>query len=252
MLGGDPGRQRDALWQYLARGPEAREPQGFVLEPLVIPVTNEAVMIRRAFPGIGKRGIGVGYPGGINLSFDAGQMRLGSIWSGGFIEASSLWRGQGSGQARILGKDTTTFPPGPAFAVLASPDAAWPALDPTPRPSPHSFTGYALDAQRRPTLRYSVEGFPVEDFFIERRDNAGGVFLERILKFPAQPPAGMHFRVAADKIIEPRGANEFAVGQNLRVRLPFAPLLRQAGESQEILLPVHGELRIEYHPAAKP
>ena len=252
VLGGDPGRQRDALWQYLARGPEAREPQGFVLEPLIVSVTNEAIMIRRAFPGIGKRGIGVGYPGGINLSFDAGQMRLGSIWSGGFIEASSLWRGQGSGQARILGKDTTTFPPGPAFAVLASPDASWPALDPTPRPSPHSFTGYALDAQRRPTLRYSVEGFPVEDFFIERRDNAGGVFLERILKFPAPPPAGMHFRVAADKIIEPRGANEFAVGQNLRVRLPFAPLLRQAGESQEILLPVRGELRIEYHPAAKP
>jgi mono/diheme cytochrome c family protein len=252
VLGGDPGRQRDALWQYLARGPEAREPQGFVLEPLVVSVTNEAIMIRRAFPGIGKRGIGVGYPGGINLSFDAGEMRLGSIWSGGFIEASGLWRGQGAGQARILGKDTTTFPPGPAFAVLASPDAAWPALDPTPRPSPHSFTGYALDAQRRPTLRYSVEGFPVEDFFIERRDNAGGVFLERILKFPAQPPAGMHFRVAADKIIEPRGANEFAVGQNLRVRLPFAPLLRQAGESQEILLPVQGELRIEYHPAAKP
>ncbi|MFM8334599.1 MAG: DUF6797 domain-containing protein [Opitutaceae bacterium] len=252
VLGGDPGRQRDALWQYLARGPEAREPQGFVLEPLVVSVTNEAVMIRRAFPGIGKRGIGVGYPGGINLSFDAGQMRLGSIWSGGFIEASGLWRGQGAGQARILGKDTTTFPPGPAFAVLASLEAAWPALDPAPRPSTHAFNGYTLDARQRPTLRYSVDGFPVEDFFIERRDTGGNVFLERTLKFPAPPPPGMHFRVAADKIIEPRGAHEFAVGQNLRVRLPFAPLLRQAGESQELLLPVHGELRIEYHPAAKP
>jgi hypothetical protein len=139
VLGGDSGKQRDVLWQYLERGPEAREPQGLVLEPLVISVPNEAVIIRRAFPGIGKRGIGVGYPGGINLSFDAGQMRLGSIWSGGFIEASGLWRGQGSGQARILGKDTTPFPPGPAFAVLASPEAAWPALDATPGPSPHSF-----------------------------------------------------------------------------------------------------------------
>ncbi len=252
VLGGDSGRQRDALWQYLTRGPEAREPQGLVLEPLIISVPNEAIMIRRAFPGIGKRGIGVGYPDGINLSFDAGQMRLGSIWSGGFIEASSLWRGQGSGQARILGKDTTTFPSGPAFAVLATPETAWPAPDPTPRPSPHSFTGYTLDAQQRPTLRYSVEGVPVEDFFIERRDPAGKVFLERTLRFPAPLPAGMHFRVAADKFIEPRGANEFAVGQNLRVRLPAAPLVRPAGDSRELLLPVQGELRIEYHPAAKP
>jgi len=252
VLGGDPGRQRDALWQYLERGPEAREPQGLALDPLVISVSNEAVIIRRAFPGIGKRGLGVGYPGGINLSFDAGQMRLGSIWSGGFIEASGLWRGQGAGQARILGQDTTTFPPGAAFAVLTSSEAAWPALDPTPRPSPHAFTGYTLDDRQRPTLRYSVEGFPVEDFFIERRDRGGSMFLARTLKFPAQPPPGLHFRVAADKIVEPRGPNEFAVGQNLRVRLSAAPLVRRVGEARELLLPVHEELRIEYHPVAKP
>jgi mono/diheme cytochrome c family protein len=252
VLGGDSGRQRDALWQYLARGPEAREPQGLVLEPLVIPVLNEAVIIRRAFPGIGKRGIGVGYPGGINLAFDAGQMRLGSIWSGGFIEASGLWRGQGAGLARILGKDTTTFPPGPAFAVLDSAESAWPVADPSPRPSPHAFSGYTLDAQQRPTLRYSVAGLLVEDLFRERRDSGGNLFLERTLKFPSLPPAGTHFRVAADRVIEPRGTNEFAVGSNLRVRLPARPLIRSAGELLELLLPVTGELRIEYHLAVKP
>ena len=252
VLGGDSGQQRDVLWQYLERGPEAREPQGLVLEPLVIPVTDEAVIIRRAFPGIGKRGIGVGYPGGMNLSFDAGQMRLGSIWSGGFIEASGIWRGQGAGQARILGKDTTTFPPGPAFAVLDSPDAAWPAPDATPRPSPYSFTGYTLDAQQRPTLRYSAEGVSVEDSFIERRDPGGRVFIERTLKFPAGSPAALHFRVATDKLIEPRGPREFAVGKNLRVRLPSEPLVRPAGEGKELLLPVRGELRIEYHLTATP
>ncbi|MFZ9838765.1 MAG: hypothetical protein ACO3JJ_09565 [Opitutaceae bacterium] len=252
VLSGDAGRQRDALWQYLARGPEAREPPGLVLEPLVIAVADEAVIIRRAFPGIGKRGIGVGYPGGINLSFDAGQMRLGSIWSGGFIEASGLWRGQGAGQARILGPDATAFPPGPAFAVLAAADAAWPAPDPTPRPSPDAFAGYTLDAQQRPTFRYSVDGFPVEDCFRERRDSGGGVFLERTVRFPVAPRPGLHFRVAADPVIEPRGGTEFAVGRNLRVRLPATPLVRRAGEAWELLLPVHGELRIEYHPAAKP
>jgi mono/diheme cytochrome c family protein len=252
VLGGDPGRQRDALWQWLARGPEAQEPQGLVLEPLVVEVKNEAVIIRRAFPGIGKRGIGVGYPGGINLAFDAAQMRLGSLWSGGFIEASGLWRGQGAGQARLLGRDVVSFPPGPAFAVLSAPDALWPVLDPTPRPSPFSFNGYTLDARQRPTLRYTVDGFAVEDFFIERRDAAGTMFLERTLTFPAAPPPGMHFRVAADKVIEPRGANEFAVGKSLRVRLPAAAIVRSAGDGNELLLPVRGALRIEYHPSARP
>lgn len=252
VLGGDPGRQRDALWQWLAQGPEAREPEGLVLEPLVVEVKDEAVIIRRAFPGIGKRGMGVGYPGGINLAFDAAQMRLASVWSGGFIEASGLWRGQGSGQAHLLGREVVNFQPGPAFAVLATPDAPWPALDLTPRPSPHSFRGYTLDAQQRPTLRYTVDGVAVEEFFIERRDAGGKLYLERTLKFPAAPPAGLHLRVAADKLIEPRGGNDFAVGKHLLVRLPAAPLVRAADEVKELLLPVRDEMKLEYHLPARP
>jgi hypothetical protein len=222
-----------------------------VLEPLVVEVKDEAVIIRRAFPGIGKRGIGIGYPGGINLAFDAAQMRLASVWSGGFIEASGLWRGQGAGQARLLGKDVVNFPPGPAFAVLATPTAPWPVLDPTPRPSPNLFKGYTLDVKRRPTLRYSVDGVAVEDYFSERRDAGGKIFLERTLKFPVTPPPGMHFLVAADKIIEARGANEFAVGRNLGVRLPSAPVVRDSADLKELLLPVRGELRLEYHLTSK-
>lgn len=253
VLGGDPGRQRDALWQFLAQGPEAGEPAGLSLEPLIVEVRDEAVIVRRAFPGIGKRGLGVGYPGGINLAFDAEQMRLASVWSGGFIEASGLWRGQGSGQARPLGKDLVNFPPGPAFAVLASPTTAWPALDPTPRISPNSFKGYTLDAQQRPTLRYTLDGFLVEDFFIERTGPAGVRYLERTLKFPSAPPAGMHFRVALEKDIEPSTGNDFAIGKNLLVRLPTAPLVRDAGGQKELLLPVRGgELKLEYHLTAKP
>lgn len=252
VLGGDSGQQRDALWQYLEQGPDASEPAGLVLEPLVITVKDEAVIIRRAFPGIGKRGIGVGYPGGINLSFDAGQMRLASLWTGGFIEASGIWRGQGAGEARILGRDAVRFPSGPAFAVLTQPDLAWPVPDPTSRPRTVSFRGYTLDDRGRPTFRYLVDGFAVEDFFVERPD-AGRPRLERTLRFPDAPPAGLHFRVAADKSIEPRGANEYAIGKSLVVRLSGPGTVRVAGDSKELLLPVTGgELNLEYHFIAKP
>jgi hypothetical protein len=215
-------------------------------------VKDEAVIIRRAFPGIGKRGIGVGYPGGINLSFDAEQMRLASLWTGGFIEASGIWRGQGAGQARILGRDAVKFPSGPAFAVLTQPDMAWPVPDPTPRPRTVSFQGYTLDDRQRPTFRYLVNGFAVEDFFIERTVS-GQLRLERTLRFPGAPPAGLYFRVAADTSIEPRGANEFAIGRSLVVRLSGPGTVRGVGDAKELLLPVTGgELKLEYHFNAKP
>jgi mono/diheme cytochrome c family protein len=253
LLDGDPVRQRDALWRYLEQGPDAGEPAGLILEPLVVTVADAAVIIRRAFPGIGKRGLGVGYPGGINLSFDAEQMRLASLWTGGFIEASGIWRGQGAGQARILGKDTVTFAPGSAFAVLAQPDSAWPIPDPTPRPRPSSFHGYSLDDSQRPTFRYAVDGFAVEDFFRERRDAAGRLYLERTLTFPSALPAGLHFRIAVGKSVAARGTNEFAIGGNWIVRLATTGVVRTIGDTRELLLPVTGSgLKMEYHLSVTP
>lgn len=252
ILGGDPGRQRDALWQYLARGPEAGEPQGLVLEPLVVAVTNEAVIIRRAFPGIGKRGIGVGYPAGINLAFDAGQLRLGSVWSGGFIEASGIWRGQGAGQARILGRDTVDFPPGVAFAVLESLATAWPT-NLAKQAEGFAFKGYSLDAQQRPTFRYEVGGVLVEDTFRDVKTGDAKPNLVRLLKFPQRPPPpGLHFRVMVDRLIEPSGGREFTVGKGLRLRLSAPGIVRESGDARELLLPVNGPFTIEYHLTGQP
>ena len=251
-LGGDPRKQRDALWQYLLRGPEAREPQGLILEPLIVAVTNEAVMIRRAFPGIGKRGIGVGYPAGVNLAFDAGQIRLSSIWSGGFIEASPLWRGQGSGQARILGKDTVNFPPGVAFAVLNSQTTPWPT-NLAKQAEGLAFKGYFLDAQQRPTFQYEFEEVPIEDAFLDVKSNDGKSHLARSIKFPKNPPPnGLRFRVAVDKVIEARSEREYAVGRGLLIRLPTSGVIRDQGDTRELLLPVTGTFTIEYHLLGKP
>ena len=252
VLGGAPGKQRDALWQYLAGGPEAREPQGLVLDSLFVTVSNEAVIIRRAFPGIGKRGIGVGYPGGINLAFDAGQMRLGSIWSGGFIEASPLWRGQGSGQANLLGRDRVNFPAGVAFARLESPASPWPT-NLTKQVEGFAFKGYSLDAQQRPTFRYELEGVLVEDVFLDVKGDEAKPHFVRSLRFPQRPPPpGLHFRVAADKVIESRGDGDFAVGKGLWVRLSAPGTVRDADDTRVLLLPVTGAFTIEYHLLGKP
>ena len=50
-------------------------------------------MLRRSYPEVGKRGIGVGYPQGVNLVFDAEQMRLAMIWKGMDIETRLVIEG---------------------------------------------------------------------------------------------------------------------------------------------------------------
>jgi mono/diheme cytochrome c family protein len=254
VLGGDPGKQRDALWQYLEVGPDAGEPRGLVLEPLVIAVREEAVMLRRAYPGIGKRGIGVGYPAGINLSFDAGQMRLGSIWTGGFIEASGFWRGQGAGNAHILGKDTVDFPAGPALALLESATTAWPT-NLASQAAGFEFKGYWLDAKQRPTFRYQFYQLMIEDRFLDVKDAAAKPHLERTLTFSqGTVPAGLYLRLAEGQSIEPLGAGDYAVGKTLRLRLPVAGIVRDSDKGRELLLPLAGSapITIEYHLTGNP
>jgi len=252
ILGGDAGLQRSAIWRYLAQGPDAREPQGLVLEPLMLLADKKAILLRRAYPGIGKRGIGVGYPAGINLSFDAEMLRLASVWTGGFIEASSLWRGQGSGQARILGKDAVTFPPGPAFAILDSLSASWPTNAVTAGQE-SSFEGYTLDALERPAFRYMIGNLGVEDYFKDTKIDGAKPHLTRQLNLRKDSlPKGLYFRVATDKSIRARAEREYEIGGKLLLRMSESGIIRNMDGVQELLVPVSGPIEIEYHLIEKP
>ena len=129
ILEGDADLQIDAIWQYLSKGQEARRPAGVRPEPIPYgPENGEAVMLRRQYTGIGKRGIGVGYPSGINLSFDASKLALGSIWKGKFAEMSPVWRGQGSGFVKEAGDGLVRMVAGPSFAKLEAVDDEWPLV----------------------------------------------------------------------------------------------------------------------------
>jgi putative heme-binding domain-containing protein len=162
-LTGTPQEQVEALWQYLIDGRQARAPRGVIRKPLEIVVKDEARMLRRSYPGIGKRGIGVGYPGGINLAFDAEQQRLATLWKGGFVDPGGVWYGQGHGKVRTLGP-ALSLPAGPELDDTMKP---WAVDD--GRPPHHRFLGYTLDEKRRPTFRYSFHDIQVEDYFAEMR-----------------------------------------------------------------------------------
>jgi putative heme-binding domain-containing protein len=211
-IAGTPEDQVEAIWQYLLDGRQARAPAGVVREPLEIVVTDEAKMLRRQYPGIGKRGIGVGYPGNVNIAFDAEQLRLASIWKGKFVEASAVWRGQGSGNVRLLGRPVD-FATGPDLD-----DAKRPLITDKGRPPNHHFKGYVLDGQRRPTFRYEFEEVKVTDYFVQITDEERRR-LQRTVSLESKVARdGLRFRVATAKSISQKDES-FLVGENLRVRV---------------------------------
>ena len=213
MLDGDMHAQIEAIWIYLQDGRQARVPRGLIREPIELLATDRAVMLRRSYQGIGKRGIGVGYPGGVNLAFDAEQLRLGTIWKGKFAEPSGVWRGQGSGNVRPLGSDVIQFARGPEFDDAESP---WAVDD--GRPPKHHFTGYSLDELDRPTFTYRFDDIEVEDFFADEQSSQPT--LHRTLTFTSDSRrSGLVFRAGTAKQIIAEGNNAFLLGDSLRIHI---------------------------------
>lgn len=236
-LEGEPDYQIEAIWQYLLDGRQARMPSGVVRKPLEIVVANEAQILRRKYPDIGKRGIGVGYPGGVNIAYDAEQMRLGLIWKGKFADPSGVWRGQGSGQVRPMGQ-TISFDKGPELDFK---EERWVVDD--GRPPNHRFKGYVLDDARRPTFQYTIGDMTVSDFFQETVGASNDeTFLRRTITINSKTnetdveEKTLSFRVASSNKIEDQQNGVYRINDRLTVRfgLEREPLIvsKEAGGEQ--------------------
>ncbi len=216
ILNGDRDLQIEALWQYLLEGRQARTPRGLIREPLELLATDEAVMLRRSYPGIGKRGIGVGYPNQVNLAFDAEQMRLALIWKGKFADPGGVWRSQGHGRVRPLGDSLLQFAPGPDLD-----DADDPWIVDEGRPPHHQFKGYSLDDKMRPRFKYQFANVSVEDYSIDLLDpSTGRAFIRRTLTLQSSDGSpNITFRAATGKKVEQVDDGLFVVDDQLTVRV---------------------------------
>ncbi len=216
ILDGNRDLQIEALWQYLLDGRQARTPRGLIREPIELLATDEAVMLRRSYRGVGKRGIGVGYPHQVNLVFDAEQMRLAMIWKGRFADPSGVWRSQGHGTVRPLGSDLMTFAPGPDLD-----DAQNPWIVDDGRPPQHRFRGYSLDDVQRPRFRYEFADVQVEDYFVDALDEPGNrPLIRRTVVLKSQSDrTNLSFRAATGKSIRRLDEHEFLVDDRLKIRI---------------------------------
>jgi len=171
-------------------------------DPIPLVVAQEPVIYRNFIQGAGNRGIGVGYPGGINIAWSAESMNLALIWRGAFIDASRHWNSRGGGHEKPLGYDVLQ-PTGevtPAFFITDKPDAAWPQWDKTKRYDDFKWQGYTLDAKRSPTFRYTWHDAAVEESFTISGDGNkpdGNAKLTRTLKISGALPANAWYRIAS-------------------------------------------------------
>ncbi len=220
ILGGDRSRQIEALWLFLSDGYSTDTPKGVFREPMrLLARSDEAVMLRRSYPGVGKRGIGVGYPGGVNLVFNAEQLCLATLWRGEFADPVGVWTSQGHGTVRPLSRARIEISQGPELAMLDQLDSDWPKS--VERPVAHQFRGYSLDSRRRPIFRYTVGSLKIEDAFTDTPDaSAERHLLRRTLQFhSSSKDATPVLRAARNKAIESIAPDRFRVGNSLEINL---------------------------------
>jgi hypothetical protein len=233
VLEGDAAKQSEAVWLFLEDGSKAAIPPGIIKNAIPLVPTKEAIIYRNFIQGAGSRAIAVGYPEKAHLAFDANQLRLALIWQGAFIDASKHWTDRGVGYQTPLGDAVVTLPTGPAFARLTSEADPWPKD--TDKDKDH-FRGYRLTKDQRPTFIYEVGGLVVEDFPNAVAGEKSPGFKRELTVTTKDAVNNLYFRAAVADVIEPLKDGWFAVGKEMRVRLPGGIVRESAGKKELILL----------------
>ena len=196
---------------------------------------GEATLYRNFIDGAGPRAIGVGYHEGVNLAFDANNMRLAMIWHGEFIDGARHWIGRGQGFQPPAGSDVIRLPEGVVISELDNSDSVWPGSE--YRTKELDFEGYTLDKFQRPTFKYSRGELSITDKVIpvkSKLEEKPGT-IRRILKFSGKkPPSNLYIRLAQGKFekdqksyvdeelsLTVKGGKVLASNDELRVPIQF-------------------------------
>jgi mono/diheme cytochrome c family protein len=244
---GDAEKQIAAMWKYLDQGEKAGIPEGLLRDQMVLEPKDRPILYRNFLEGLSARGIAVGYPGGLNIAWDAETMGLNKAWQGQFIDASMHWRDRGVGRQRPLGDLVVAVEEVAPVARLATPEAAWP--DAKQIAASHRFRGYSLDNQGQPSFRYRVGGIEVLDKpeLSLAADGTPGLkrtwTIRTSTKASVDSDAGrLTLRAAAGNSIQPDGANTWKVDDRFRItlspELAAKATVRTSNNRQELIVPV--------------
>ena len=246
---GHADHQIAALWKYLSQGTQAAIPEGLQRDQIVLEPQDQPILYRNFLDGLSARGIAVGYPGGLNIAWDAQSMNLAKLWQGQFIDASMHWRDRGVGRQKPLGDLVLNYESRPAVAWLNDPAEAWPETNAVTKN--YKFLGYKTDKSGHPTFRYKLSDTSIgadtivgdrAELSVGPKDAPG---LKRTLSF--QVPKGatnakLYVRLAEGSKIVQDGKNTWTVDDKYQITVAEAVAsnakVRDSANQKELLLPV--------------
>jgi hypothetical protein len=148
VCGGDTEKQMASIWKFIAEGeglpggyPEI-VPGAFELKP-----TDRPILQRTFMNGVGARAIVVGFPGGVNLAYNAESGGPAKLWRGRFFDAYSTWFVRAAPFEDPLGEDVLDWPAASAEGP------------------PVRFGGYRLDGAGNPTFILRRSGKEIMDHY---------------------------------------------------------------------------------------
>ena len=206
----------------------------------IVPANKEASIYRNFIEGASPRGIGVGYPEGINLCFDANVMNFVMAWHGAFMDGARHWNGRGQGFQPPSGHYLVKYQRRQAIAQLADDKAPWPELklgnNDDDRAKGLRFRGYKLLEGRRPVFLYTAGETSIEDYVTPH----AGALPSYTRQITIHGKGKFYYLAAADDSIEKRGGS-WKVGKTIKLTLDAAgsPVLRDGDSGKELLVPIH-------------
>jgi hypothetical protein len=244
LAGGTMDSQIDAIWDYLSLGKSMALPAGLLPSSDELVPIDQPIVVRAMMAGAGNRSILVGFPESVHVAFDGDLVRMAVAWRGRFFDMKGWWEGRGGQHLPPLGNDLLNLPPGPAIAVLASPNDLWPIGKATDRNIGGKFKGYELDKQERPTFHYIVKDS------IDVREQplpvlvAAGPHLVRAFHVTSNSAMnGAYFIAAQGSQIESKGPGQWVVDGKLLIGLKSQsgtgePIVRQSNGTRQLLVPL--------------
>ena len=239
-----PGSKKETPLSVNRRPSGGNSPSGQLLV-----AEEEARIYRNFIQGAGSRAIGVGYPGGLNLAYDANNMRIAMLWLGDFIDAKRHWNGRGQGYQPPAGESVINGPPGVPFAAISNANESWPDsfirkdnAQLPPIQGGYIFKGYKLTGEERiPTFRYTFGTLSVEDMpSPEGSYDSSDVALKRSIRIKGKPVKNLYFRAAVGQSIELTDNNTYLIDDStaLTFKSDGKPVIREIGEKKELLIPI--------------
>lgn len=242
-------------WLSTEKGEGRRTPSGTAIR-LTPRNPGEAIVHRSFVPDAKPRAIAVGYPGAVNLVWDADVLNLAYVYRGEFMDVAPLWNGRGSA-SKPLGRDREIIGLGLPFQILKTLSEPWEPVSETKvkykrdtanpvdeitinvHHPDYRFRGYRVDAKQFPTFRYDYRKLQVTDRF-EPQEIEGVTALVRTLKIDGVADESTYLRLAVSGS-ETTTNPWIEVSDNLKIRIGGAETInRKIDGRSETLVRITG------------